>query len=155
MENLIPFTLFGSGIIFGIFTLAFIIALFASDVTEEGAGAFVAAIIYGLVIYFWSDFKFLPFLTIKYISIYLTLGFLFSIIRTYFKGLELKKDPEKKKSFDLKEHVFRWWFLFPVALINWVVGQLVADVYNFLYGKVSKFYNLIFTIHDKQIEETK
>ncbi|MFK5282745.1 hypothetical protein ACI3PL_24580, partial [Lacticaseibacillus paracasei] len=76
------------------------------------------------------------------ISIYLFLGFIFSLIRTYFKGKKL--DTKQKEYFELKEHVFRWWLMFPICLITWVFGDLLKDLYNFVYSKLSKVYQSIF-----------
>ena len=160
MENLIPFTLFGSGIVFGIMSLVFVILLFASDVNENGYLAFISAVIFGVGLYFWSDFEVLGIFTLESVGIYLISGFIFSIIRTYFKGRELTaeykgKNPkhykgekttlaEYKENFDLKDNVFRWWFLFPICFINWVVGHLVKDIFNFAYDKIGVMFLKIF-----------
>jgi hypothetical protein len=77
--------------------------------------------------------------------IYLFLGFIFSLIRTIAKGRELK-DTEDKKYFELKEHVFRWWLLWPICAITWVLGRLLVDVYNFLYSKISRVYEFLFNL---------
>jgi hypothetical protein len=142
MENLIPFTLFGSGIAFGIFLVTFFISLILSDVKEDGISALVVVIISVFLNYFWGTFPILSIISFRNIAIYLFLGFLFSLIKTYFKGKKL--DAEKKKSFDLKEHVFRWWLLFPICLITWVFGDLLKDLYNFVYSKLSKVYQSVF-----------
>ena len=142
MENLINFSLFGSGIIFGIAILLLFISLIASDIEENGWGASVSLGIFLGLNYFWGNFPVLEYLNLRNIGIYLFIGFLFSLIRTYFKGKELNKT--QKEYFNLKEHVFRWWFLFPICMINWVFGKLLKDLYNLLYSKVSKIYTIIF-----------
>ena len=142
MENLIPFTLFGSCIAFGIMLVLLFIILISSDIGEDGIYAFVAVIVAVGLNYFWGTFPILSLISFRNISIYLFLGFIFSLIRTYFKGKKL--DAKQKEYFELKEHVFRWWLMFPICLITWVFGDLLKELYNFVYSKLSKVYQSIF-----------
>lgn len=142
MENLIPFTLFGSGVAFGIMLVALFIILIFSDIEESGPSGLVAFLIAIGLNYFWGTFPILNFISFRNISIYLFLGFIFSLIRTYFKGKKL--NDKQKQSFELKEHVFRWWLMFPICLITWVFGDLLKELYNFVYSKLSKVYESIF-----------
>jgi hypothetical protein len=142
MENLIPFTLFGSSLAFGIVLVSLFIVLIISDIEEAGAFAFVAVLIAILFNHFWGTFPLLSMVSFRNVSIYLFLGFVFSLIRTYFKGKKLTAD--QKKYFSLKDHVFRWWLMFPICLINWVFGDLLKDLYNFVYSKLGKVYQAIF-----------
>jgi hypothetical protein len=144
MENLIPFAIFGSSLAFAIMVLALIIIFIASDIEESGHIATLALFIALGFNYFWGNFPVLDFFTFKNISIYVFIGFLFSLVRTYFKGKELNKYPEEKKRFRLKEHVFRWWFLFPISAINWFFGHLLKDLFNFVYKGFEQFYDRIF-----------
>jgi hypothetical protein len=143
MENLIPFTLFGSGIAFGIMLVSLFIVLISSDINESGALGFIAILIAAGLNYFWGTFPILSIISFRNLSIYFFLGFIFSLIRTYFKGKELKNSTNKQY-FNLKEHVFRWWFLFPFSLINWVFGHLLKDLYNWIYSKTSSIYLSLF-----------
>ena len=149
MENLIPFTLFGSGIAFGIMLVALFTILICSDIEESGVLAFVAFLIAIGLNYFWGTFNPLTIISIRNVSIYLFLGFLFSLVRTYFKGKQLSKydkenSTKNKQFFNLKEHVFRWWLMFPICFITWVFGDLLKDLYNFVYSKLNKVYQSIF-----------
>lgn len=144
MESLIPFTLFGSGILFGIAIVILFFTLIACDLTESGIWATTFVLIFLGLNYFWGTFDVSIILSFRNIGIYLFVGFLFSLIRTYFKGRELSKD--EKKYFDLKNHVFRWWFLWPIAAINWVLGRLLMDLFDFVYKKISQLYTSIFNI---------
>lgn len=145
MENLITFTLFGSAIWFTIVSLVLIIIYFISEIAEDGSYGFVATLIFIALYYFSGDGKLLNLVfTLQNIILYVTIGFIFSLIRTYFKGRELTK--EDRKSFKLKEHVFRWWFLFPFAIINWVCGKILKDLWNLIYSKTSKLYESLFNI---------
>jgi len=144
MTNLINFTLFGSGIAFGIMLLLFIILLFVSDSNENGYIALFSLIVIIGLNYFWGTFPLNSLFNLRNILIYIFLGFIYSIIRTYFKGKELNN--KQKESFNLKEHVFRWWFLFPICFINWLFGSLLKDLFNKVYNKLSSVYNSIFNL---------
>lgn len=142
MEDLMPFTLFGSGIAFGIMLVFLFIIFISSDINESGEYAFVSLLIALCLNYFWGNFPILNLISFRSIGIYLFVGFIFSIVKTFFKGKKLSVDD--KKYFDLKEHVFRWWLMFPICLITWVFGDLLKDLYNFVYSKLNKFYLFIF-----------
>jgi len=142
MEMLVPFTLFGSGIAFGIMLVLLFIILTISDIGESGGVAFAAFLIAVGLNYFWGTFPILAIVSFRSVSIYLFLGFIFSLIRTYFMGKKL--DANQKAYFNLKEHVFRWWLMFPISLINWVIGDLLKDLYDIVYIKLSKVYLTIF-----------
>lgn len=144
MENIIPFTLFGSGIFFGIMILALLIIFIISEVEENGFLAFGFLIVALILNHFWGTFLILSILSIKNILIYLLIGFFFSLIRTYFKGKKIKK--EDKILFDLKDHVFRWWLMFPISMLTWIFGDLLKDLYNFIYSKIGKLYEKIFNL---------
>ena len=77
------------------------------------------------------------------VIMYVFIGLLFAILRTYFESKELNKEYEYdslekfKKELDLKSSVFRWWFLFPISAITWLFGTL-------LFAKVgTMFYNIL------------
>lgn len=142
MENLIPFTLFGSGIAFGIMLVVMFIVFIISDIEEAGYSAFIFLLIVLGLNYFWGNFPILEYFSFKYLLMYFFIGFIFSLIRTYFKGKELTE--YKKEYFVLKEHVFRWWLMWPISLINWMFGKLFVDLYNFIYKRVEKFYQMLF-----------
>lgn len=144
MEQFLNFTLFGSGIAFGILLLALFIALIWADIEEVGWAATVSVIIAIGLNYFWGDFPILKYLTFYNIAGYLFIGFLFSIIRTYFKGKEL--GDKTKKTFNLRDNVFRWWFLWWICAINWIVGRLIADAWNWIFDKLGGMYRSIFGI---------
>ena len=170
------FTLFGSAIIFWIITAALVILFFTAERSEDGVIAFVSVLVFLILIYvvgspnLWSGFKSI---NIFNILIYLGIGLIYSIIRTYFFGKkEFKKFDESfnnsyPSNFDksdidikliridrlyqakrmlmgeLKGHVFRWLFLFPVSLINWVISDLLTDLFDWFYSKMGKAFNYI------------
>lgn len=158
MENLIPFTLFNSATIFAI-VVAVLIAIFIySDVEEQGYVAFIILVIFSLVNWKWGTMPFFSYFTLLNVSIYLVTGFLFSIIRTYFKGKELTREDEelkiefpntrdsKKANFNLKDHVFRWWFMWPISALTWIFGRLLKDLYDYLYDSLEALYKKIFNL---------
>ena len=171
METLFTLTLFGSVIWFWISALIFLIICFVSDITENGFLSFVFLIITAILYHFWGDVKsFLEFITFLNISIYLGIGLLFSALRTFFAGRTLgkkiktlpEKSPDKyygttkdsvKENFinELKGNVFRWWFMWPINLINWLITDLIKDVWNFTYSKIKGFYNYVLELGIKSI----
>ncbi len=150
MSNFLNYQLFGNSLVFIGISIIFLICLFVCDTddTEYGGGItpIVLAIVYFGLNYFWSNFPILSFLTFRNVGLYLFVGFLFSIVRTYFKGLELKKDEYEKKRFKLKDNVFRWWFMFPICLVKWLFSRLLVDLFNGIYKLVGNFYEKLFNL---------
>ena len=159
MINAIPFMLFGNTILFIVAIVLLVIIAIIADIVENGYIVTTAVITFLVINHLWGTFPILSIFTkanFIFLGLYLLCGFVFSLVRTYAKGKELKaKDkesdanfPNRKsklhENFELKEHVFRWWFLFPVALINWVFGRLMVDMFNMLYEKIGKLYVKIF-----------
>ena len=148
LELLQSFTLFGSVIGFYIAVLFLIGLLFYSDIEEEGYGAFFSFLIFCGVTYFWSNFNILSYFSWGLVGSYLGIGLLYSFIKTYFYA---RKNGEKGRKY-IKENVFRWWFLWPVSLINWILSDIIKDLYNFLYNRLSDLYNEIFNLGLKENE---
>lgn len=147
MGDIMCYTLFGSVSLFFVFLGLLVFALILADLNENGYYATVSFAIFIGLIYFWGEIVVLSIFTIKNILMYVFVGFLFSLVRTYFKGKELKKKgKEYKEDFRLKDNVFRWWFLFPISAINWIFGHLLRDLYNVIYAKVEKIYVSIFNM---------
>ncbi len=147
MDNLLSFTLFGSGILFGILLLLLFITAIVSDINEDGSWATVAVIIFILLNHFWGTFPLSSIFTYKTILLYLIIGFIFSLLRTYFKGKKLSAND--KRFFHLKDHVFRWWLMWPISLIRWVIGDLLVDVYDYVYDLLENMYMSVFNAGSK------
>lgn len=170
MSALLEFTLFGSVIWFWIISIIFIISLFISEIYEEGFSATLSFIIFCVLVQFWGNISIFSYFNIKLISLYLVLGFIYSLIRVYFKGIEfnnliakaklkdlsivLPTKPnyyekcaiEDKANFELKEHIFRWWGLWVISLITWIFSDLFKNLWNFTYSRLEKFYLKIFNV---------
>lgn len=163
IEFLAALTLFGSVWYFWISVVILFVLFFVSEADENGFLALGSLIAVTILYYFWGDIKtILPLFSFINISIYLLLGLTFSTLRTFFAGRELGKRiknlPEKdnggmysanqeyqKKEFidKLKGNVFRWWFMWPISLISWLVTDLVKEIWDYVYSKLSGFYNYI------------
>ena len=146
MENLFYFTLFGNNIAFFIVTVVLWVTLVISDENEDGLTAFIAVVIFLGLNYFWGTLPLSSIFSLRNVLIYLFLGFIFSIIRTYAKGVKFRDNPNYKKNYDLKDHVFRWWLLAPVCLVNWMFKDLLKDLFNWVYKRLEKFYIKIFNL---------
>lgn len=146
MGDFLCFTIFGSGVVFLTLLTILFFSLIVSDRVGNGYYATLSVLVFVGIMYFWGNGGdvILQYVTFKYVGMYLFAGFLFSLLRTFFKGKELTK--EEKKYFKLKDNVFRWWFLFPISAINWVCGHLLTDLYSFIYSKVGKVYESIFNM---------
>lgn len=142
MENHIHFTLFGSGYAFLAMLIILLVLLFWSDIEEVGVLALVAFVVAIGLNQFFGDFPILSIITWSNVFLYVSVGFVFSLFRTYRKGRELSAD--KKKYFNLKDHVFRWWFLWPFSATNWIFGHMLGDIYSFLYDNLNILYQKVF-----------
>jgi hypothetical protein len=163
MSFFLTLTLFGAALWFWLSVLLFVIICFISDVKEEGYGATVALIAFSILLYFWGDLKpITSIFTIQNGLIYLGIGLVFSTIRTFFSARQLwetiknlpvtternsKYDTQeyKKEKFinELKGNVFRWWFMWPISMITWLVTDIVRDIWNYLYSKFKGFFEFI------------
>ena len=173
MELLTALLLFGGSIFWTIaIGVVFLIICFASDIEKNGFYAFGSFILLIVTYYLWGDIKtFLSFFTWINITGYLGIGLLYSFLRTFIEGRKLGKRmlklPHKKEGEhvhytkesekdeyiqDLKGNVFRWWFLWPISLINWILTDIIKDLWDFLYQNIRKIYNRILDIGIKTIK---
>lgn len=170
MEALLAYTLFGSALVFWLAVAALIIIFFISDSAENGYGAAISIAIFAALVYFFGEYKpVLAVITDKYqwIILYVALGLVFAILRSFFAGRKFAKDTkdlpndpnyEEGKSAkygskeravqefiedDLKGNVLRWWFMWPVSFLTWLVKDIVTDMYDYLYSKVKTFFKYI------------
>lgn len=156
MELLTTLTLFGSLAWFIVSLVALFIVFIACDIEESGTSATVSFFVFIGLHYFWGNLPLVDIFFWKNVLMYLFLGFIFSFVRTYFKGKELRKkyykDTHKptedglkvyKSNYDLKSSVFRWLFLFPISLITWVCGTLFVDAWHLFYDKVGGIYSKV------------
>lgn len=165
--TLTTLTLFGSVVWFWIIISIFLLICFLSDIYENGFYAFGTLVIISILCTLWGEIDpFLSLFTIKNVLIYLGIGLVFSVIRTYFSGRKLgevmkvlpeerekgewkpetKSEAKAKNIEKLKGSVFRWWFMWIVSLIVWLVKDLIKDLWNYIYSKLKLFYNFILNL---------
>ena len=167
METLLGITLFGS-IFWGITSLIlFLILCFWSDYERNGYFATFVFIVLGVLFYFWGKdtFKlFVSLLTFSNIALYFGTGLIHAFIRIFFHGRKEMMNVNKHRlqgsdyyeysiDRDIKEDVFRWWFLWPISLINWFIKDLVRDIYNWFYDKISHLFNFVLDLGVKSVPE--
>lgn len=166
IEGILGLSLFGS-VIWALLVLAFVIVmLFVSDVNENGFIATTFIIIGSIVFYIWGRESFneiISFFAWYHILAYFGLGLLHAFIRVFFYGRKVMVDFNetkypgdqlslKYKRSKIKENVFRWWFLWPVSLLVWIVQDIVRDVYNYCYDKLENLFNWIMELGVKSVK---
>ena len=163
------FTLFGSAVMFWISIIILIIVFEASDIYENGYVATLALSIFIFLTWKWSDFNIFTYATLTNVSIYLVIGFVYAGIKSLFLGKNIGKkmsDNDRGDYYDkhdtwtksnlhkkLKNNVSRWWLLWPVSLINWILSDLFKDVYNWVYDKIGGFFIYLFELGLKGSEK--
>lgn len=176
METLFAITLFGATAWFWISFVLFIIICFISDLRKDGFIAFFFLLLFSVLYYFWGDVKpLLEFLTLKNCVLYFTVGLGFAIIRSFFSartlGREIKDLPKTRNDIKgqshvydnqedsrnrfldkLKNNVFRWWFMWPISMITWVISDIIKDVYDFIYDKIKGLFEFVVDLGIKSVK---
>lgn len=152
-------TLFGSVIWFWVSVAVFLTICFASDINKNGFYAFGTLVVFIILFNFWGNIEpILSFLTVKNIFIYLGIGFLVATLRTFVASKKLKKKikklpDEKPKEYpyttkkeaknefikELEGNVSRWWFMWPISSISF----LIKDGWEFVYSKIKGYFKYI------------
>ena len=178
MGSLLTLTLFGSSILFWISAVVFLIMCFVAESEENGFIATLTLIVIGVLYHFWGDIKpILGFLTVLNISVYLAIGFFLSVIRTFVEGRKLKKrikdlpvndkmgaiisgrdyygstQEGETRNFknELSGNVARWFLMWPISMTNWMLRNIVKEVWDFVYFKLKNFYNYILELGMKSV----
>ena len=165
LSGLLVIQLFGSAIL-GIAVLTlFIIFCFVADWNENGYVATTALVITGLLFYFFGKETWnhvVNFITCKMILGYIILGLIYAIIRIFFYGrIEKKKFNQSQLeghypysiNKDIKDNIKRWWFLWIISLIDWFLKDMIKEIYDITYQKLSKFFNYILELGIKSIPD--
>lgn len=104
---------------------------------------------------------------------YLLAGLVFATVRTFVHGMVCKKEflesysgpyerdgelsqaereKHRQESSDdarnsmvdeLKGNVSRWWFIWPVSLVYWVLTDLMKDMWDWLYLRIGRIYRRV------------
>lgn len=167
LELLLTATLFGS-MFWGItFLVGFIVICFIADINENGFWATIFLIIFGALFYFFGRKTFdviINLLTWKFLIFYFSAGLVHAIIRVFFFGRnEMKKFNEFRThnlsthdyviETDVKEHVFRWWFMWPISLITWIIKDALKDIYYWFYDRFSTLFEFVLNLGVKSVKE--
>jgi hypothetical protein len=166
MAALMGLTLFGS-IFWGIFALVFLIVmLFVADAIENGFLATLFGVIVGLLFFFHGQttwHSFVSMLTTINLLIYFSIGLVYALVRIFFHGrnemLKFNSYRERGDHYDyninrdIKENIFRWWFIWPISLIVWIVKDLVKDVFNIVYQRMNKIFDAVLELGIKSVKE--
>jgi hypothetical protein len=166
MIELLKLSLFGSTIC-GLLVLAlFILICFISEVNENGYIAFASFLAFLLSFYIFgkeSWYILISFFSIKALCYYIIFGWIHSFIRVYFYGRNqmkiLNEDRKKGVSYEhriernIKDHILRWWLLWPVSLLSWFIQDMVKDIFNWIYQRVEKLFTFVLELGIKSIPE--
>jgi hypothetical protein len=153
--------------VFGVAALlVLLIILFVSEVSENGFLATVFSLIIGVCFFFygkdtWNSF--VSILTVKTIVMYIIAGLVFAIFRVFMHGRnEMRKAVHFKATGnigkydinkEIKESVFRWWFLWPVSLIVWVIKDFINEIYDLVYVAFDRFFNSVMNLGIKTVKD--
>jgi len=166
MEFLGTFILWGSAIWFWIISLTWIIILGFSEKDANGWWGLGATVIFAIILYSGNSNIEISFITWENVIMYVAIGFVYSLFRTFLFGRKTRKKIKKegiekyngyelsttgsleweleRKKDELKENFFRWWFMFPISLLYWIFSDLFVDLYNSIYSRIKGVINAIF-----------
>ena len=120
----------------------FVLSLIA-EYEEHGGITLLGVICFTIVNHFWGNFDYSIF-TWKNLGIYLAIGFVYAVYRSYLMG-------KSGKSISyLKSNVMRWWFVWVVSLVFYIFSDLLGDIYNYLYKFTSSTFEYFYKLGQKQ-----
>lgn len=140
LSGLKQFVLFGSCVWAAIIVGIFLILLFVSESEEQGFIGFGSLLGLCVLNYFFGNLPLLKLISVLNVSVYLSTGLFFTIIRVFFYGRKLKLDGNEFSKVYLKDNVFRWWFMWPISLLSWIFSDLIGDFWAVIYDKLSNLF---------------
>lgn len=149
MDALLSLAIFGSFVWFCIFLAALLVAFFWAENVEQGGIAFVAIVAFATINYFWGNIPLFSYLNWTNALIYLAIGLIYAVIRTYFYG----RNSTERDIHYLKGNVFRWWFLWPISLLNWIVSDLIKDLWDWVYERFHGMFEYFFKLGQKSVKK--
>lgn len=138
------FLLLGSAWLFWIFFVAFFSILFRAETDDAWKVSFIALGVGGFILWKWSNFPIIDYLNLINIGTYIVIGFTFALIRTYIFGRKTKGDDFYKTQ--LRGKIANWWFFWPISFLSWVFSDLLKDLYDLIYSKVSLIFEKIYSL---------
>ena len=154
LSGLTAFAIFGSWVWAAIIVGVVLIALFVSEVEEEGSIAFIAVLAFAVLNYFCGNLPLLKLVTWSNGLVYFSIGLLFAIVRIFFYGRKMAKDGKDFSTYYLQGNVFRWWFIWPVALLKWVFTDLLGDFFEIIYDKLAHTFETIMRFGYDSVKKT-
>lgn len=174
---LIYFSLWGSIIAFLIASILWLISLFLSERYKNGFVGLFCTIIFSALLFQGSNIDY-SFITWTNFGLYIGIGFVHALLRTYLFGIDIKKKIKDKfventknenlnhrssektileiesnyARMEIKESFFRWWLMFPISFMYWLFSDLAIRVYDKIYNIIQKFVYFLFNLGLGKIE---
>ncbi len=171
-ETFLSITLFGSFVWWAIITAVILFIFISSELQENGYLAFIGAVVYLIVFYFWGDQELGFLLDWKHALIYLGIGLVYTTLRTLILGnesrikvneyisnppsfakIKTKEDATQYKKSEGRElinnlsgNVSRWCFLWPISLIIWLLVEKLADFWKLIWRNIHGIFESIFRL---------
>jgi hypothetical protein len=155
LSGLLSFAIFGSFVWAAILFGVLLICLFTSEVKKEGSIAFGAVLAFILLNYFFGNIPLNGLVSWQNVTIYLLIGLFFTVVRVFFYGRAMASKGDKFDKYYLKGNVFRWWFIWPVSLLTWVLSDIIADVWSFVYEKMGKIFEYFMELGFNSVKKSK
>lgn len=155
MEQLLTYAIFGSFVWAAIFVGAFIIACLFAEGLEHGGLALISLIILLMVNYWWGNFPLMDLLNWTNVLLYFGVGLIFAVIRIYFYGREMGAKGYEAKNLDIKDHIFRWWTMWPISLLYWLGSKLFGDIWDLIYDRFKSTFEFILAAGVKSKSKSK
>ena len=147
MQELLSLSIFGGFIGFIAATIVLFAIFFYAEYQKQGFIALVGAIAYVAVNHYWGNVPLKDLITFPNILIYFGTGLVYSVIKTYFYGRAVATENKflEQAINELKGHVFRWWFIWPVSLISWLVTDFIVEGFALLWDNIGTSFRKILT----------
>jgi hypothetical protein len=147
MQDLLTLSMFGGFVGFVAANLVLLFLFFYAEYKEQGFIAFVAVLGYLIANHYWGNVPIKSLFSWLNISVYLGTGLVYAAIKTYFYGRSVAaEDGNLNRAVDeLKGHVFRWWFIWPVSLISWLVSDFIVEGFELLWDNIGSSFRKILT----------
>lgn len=143
----IEFTLFGSILLGNILLIILLLILISSEKMKNGYIAFISLLIFMCIYHFWGQGEtIVQYITWTTFAMYILIGFIYSLLRSFLYGVKNKSTPKEYAIYDLKENVFRWWFMWPISLGYWIFSDCIRDIYNWLYTKLNFIFESVYKL---------
>lgn len=71
------------------------------------------------------------------------------------KGREFYGDTQEREIIHFKEelsgNVSRWFLMWPISMTNWMLRNIVKEVWDFVYSKLKNFFNYVLELGMKSV----